>query len=59
VAVCDVDSNHAEAFRARYGGKPEMYRDYHKLLDRKDFGAAVIATPNRWHTATWATSCYC
>ncbi|MEX2118337.1 MAG: Gfo/Idh/MocA family oxidoreductase [Pirellulales bacterium] len=51
VAVCDVDRNHAEAARQRFGGKAEIVEDYRELLDRKDIQAVTIGTPDHWHTA--------
>jgi len=51
VAVCDVDRQHAERARERFGGKAEIYGDYRKLLDRKDIAAVTIGTPDHWHTA--------
>lgn len=50
VAVCDVDRNHAERARERFGGKADIYEDYRKLLDRKDIAAVTIGTPDHWHT---------
>ncbi len=50
VAVCDVDSQHAEAGRQKVGGKADIFEDYRKLLDRKDIDAITIATPDHWHT---------
>lgn len=52
VAVCDVDRQHAERAREKFGGKAEICGDYRKLLERKDIDAAVtIGTPDHWHTA--------
>ena len=53
VAVCDVDSNHLD--RAKNDehigkGKADAYKDYRKLLDRKDIDVVSIVTPDHWHT---------
>ena len=57
VAVCDVDQKHAEAAKAAFGGKPDMYGDYRKLLERKDIDVIVNATPDHWHTAINVAAC--
>jgi len=49
VAVCDVDSRHANA-ALRTFPKAKVYKDYRKLLDgEKSVEAVVIATPDHWH----------
>jgi len=57
VAVCDVDLNHAERNKARYGGKPDVYQDYRKLLERKDIDVVINGTPDHWHTAVNIAAC--
>lgn len=57
VAVCDVDSNHAARAQSRYGGKPEIFNDYRKLLERKDIDVIINATPDHWHTAVNVAAC--
>ena len=52
VAVCDVDSVRLDAAAndARIGRlKPEKFKDYRKVLDRKDIEVVSIATPDHWH----------
>jgi predicted dehydrogenase len=53
VAVCDVDSKHADRARndERIGkGKADVYGDYRKLLERKDINVVSVVTPDHWHT---------
>lgn len=53
VAVCDVDANHMERARqdANIGkGTADAYKDYRKILDRKDIEVVSIVTPDHWHT---------
>jgi predicted dehydrogenase len=53
VAVCDVDSQHAERAKndERIGkGKADVYGDYRKLLERKDIDVVSVVTPDHWHT---------
>jgi myo-inositol 2-dehydrogenase/D-chiro-inositol 1-dehydrogenase len=54
VACCDVDSAQAGKFVEELGkmGKkaPEVYEDYHKILDRDDIEVVTIGTPDHWHS---------
>src|SRR4051812_1624914 len=42
-AVCDVWDTHSARAKQTAGGKPDTYRDFRRVLDRKDIDAVVIA----------------
>ncbi|MBN2474518.1 MAG: Gfo/Idh/MocA family oxidoreductase [Pirellulales bacterium] len=52
VACADVDRRRAERFAGdgRFGGKCQVYSDYHKVLERKDVDVVTIGTPDHWHS---------
>jgi predicted dehydrogenase len=60
-AVCDLDQKHLDAAVAAVektqGHKPESYRDFRKLLERKDLDAVMVATPDHWHALPTIQAC--
>ncbi len=54
LAICDVDEHHLDKGREQVknlqGREVETYKDYHKILDRKDIDVVTIVTPDHWHS---------
>lgn len=53
LAVCDPDTRHAEAAAKQFtkdGKRPDPYKDFRQMLERKDIHAVINGTPDHWHT---------
>jgi predicted dehydrogenase len=60
-AICDVDAGHLEqavALVEKAGrSKPAAFRDFRRVLERKDIDAVMIATPDHWHALPAIHAC--
>jgi predicted dehydrogenase len=51
-AACDLSAHRQDEAKEYIGGNCQAYKDYEKLLERKDIDAVTIATVDHWHTKT-------
>jgi predicted dehydrogenase len=60
-ALCDVDDNRVPGdlrdVEKKYGRRPDVYKDYRKILDRKDIDAVIVGTPDHWHALVLIHAC--
>jgi hypothetical protein len=60
-ALCDVDEGRMAGDIAnvekKYGRKPATYKDYRKMLERRDINAVIIGTPDHWHALNLIHAC--
>jgi len=56
-AVCDVYDVHSARAQEWAGPGCQSFRDFRKLLDRKEVDAVLIATPDHWHAIPTVLAC--
>jgi predicted dehydrogenase len=59
-AIADIDDRHLHETAGeaeKLGFKPERYKDYRKLIDRKDIDIVVVGTPDHWHAPVALLAC--
>lgn len=61
LAVCDVDSEHlkssADEIEKLQGVRPQEYKEYRDLLEKKGLEAVMIGTPPHWHALQFIAAC--
>ncbi|HRV06942.1 MAG TPA: Gfo/Idh/MocA family oxidoreductase [Acidobacteriota bacterium] len=61
LAVADVDGSHRDEVVQRVaevrGNRPDGYKDFREILDRKDIHAVIVATPDHWHALPTIMAC--
>ena len=56
-AICDLDEPYLDFAARKSGGQPARFKDYRRLLERKDLDAVVISTPDHWHALQMIQAC--
>src|SRR6185436_17628055 len=56
-AISEVYPPRLEEGVATAGGKPAAFKDFRKMLDRKDIDAVVVSTPDHWHALMTILAC--
>lgn len=57
VAICDLYQPYLDFAAAKIGNNPAQFKDYRKLLERKDLDGVVICTPDHWHALQTIQAC--
>ncbi len=57
VAICDLHQPYLDLAAKKLGSDATQFKDYRRLLDRKDIDAVVINTPDHWHALQAVHAC--
>jgi predicted dehydrogenase len=61
VVVCDVDdtrnSQSADMVQNARGKKPDLEKDFRRVIERKDLDAVIVGTPDHWHALPTIHAC--
>lgn len=57
VAAADVYAPYLDRAKKTIGAGLETYKDFRKVIDRKDLDAVVVATPDHWHAIQTIAAC--
>ena len=56
-AICEVYEPRLQEGLEMSGGGAESFKDFRKLLDRKNIDAVVVSTPDHWHALLTILAC--
>lgn len=57
LACCDVWETNLKKAVEVTGGQAQAYRDYRRVLERRDIDAVIVATPDHWHPLIAVHAC--
>lgn len=57
VAVCDVWDVRLDQGKKLADPKAETFKDFRRVLDRKDIDAVIVGTPDHWHVPITIAAC--
>ena len=59
--ICDVDeaqsAETAKIVEGMRGNKPDIVKDFRRVIDRNDIDAVLVATPDHWHALPTVYAC--